>query len=321
MASPRVSTPRLLAYLGLGSLALLLGALGLLWIVFYQYVWLTKLPDWEVSSYLRNTSVRLWEWRLTRPAADSDGDGVPDWFESGTGQDPQNALGGFPVKVMPSRFFLFRGERTRLQLSLYFNSYRDVRWPIDNEVTVSADSPILLARDAGSEAAPSVGPLRIKSSPEGYVECDILWNVATDTERIRVVQTRNGRQVGDPFEIRAAGWRLPERPSWIRMRSPDIDGPYVPYVLAEPNKYFGPPPLAPHLEWEPPPEKETICMVEVARADVPDDWRDDSLTSPNSSPAVVTHGLGHYSFWGYKGKLLYRVVPVSPTKPETPSPN
>lgn len=255
----------------------------------------------------------LWDWRLRQPAKDSDGDGVTDWLEDLDHSDPHNALNSPLISVWASRFYFYREERSRLKFWLGIDGYKDVRWPIDTEVVVTCDSPILLAREADIATLPTKGPVRIKVTPDGYMECDVLWKVATDTERIRIVQTRSGRQIG-PLEIRAVGWRLQERRSWIRIRSPDIDDYYAGDRGSRPEGYFGPPPLAPYLEWEPLPMKETIYMVEIARADTPDEWRDGYLTEPGEPTSIVSSDFGRYSFW-YRGKFLYRVFPISAQRP------
>lgn len=320
MPSPRTFTLRHLWFLLGGLLSLLLVAVGLVWVVFHHPAWIESLPDTD-TFVVRRAVERLHAIRLRWPAVDSDGDGVVDWWEVAHETDPHDAT-KFPYRgVECQSVFAFRDERTRLRLQLNLGSgpgLLHVPWPIGTEADITAAGSILIP--AGKpEAAPTAGPLRVKPSPDGYLEFDVLCRQQRDADWIAAHNSVGGVQLSHPGIplIACIGWRLPARPARAEMRVPDVNRVSWGFPSSSNGLFwevFGPPPPMLHLDWEPLPGR-VFHLLEAARADAPDRWVGFHLANPNWPPWHLIGGVAEQIFPGYRGPVLYRATPVSDEPP------
>lgn len=300
---------RVFGLIGIGLLVLFTIGAVLDWALFrHRFTTLKYLPDTK-NRFVARAIDRIYKARLRMPSADADENGLPDWYER------TDCFKEYPnVEVRLRNQYVYRGERTHLRLKLEFLSEREVRWPRNTEVLITADAPVLLATDSADGTPPTTGPLRVRLTPQGNLDFDVLASSAQYNYPIQVTHARSGHVIR-PMDPSMAlfyvpGWRGPAKPCHIEDR--------VVYTI-----YQGPTPPAPapYLVWEPAPEAVAGYVVEIARADFPDEWVDvyrsmypdepTQLYSPQEFKGVLVDR----AFQGYRGPVIYRAVPVNSQRP------
>lgn len=321
--TPRPLLLRILGFVGLGLLVLLALVSSILWVLFHRPLWIDKIPDTE-GRWMHELAERAYRARLRWQAADTNDNGVPDWYEVSQGVGPRSNPGASVslCNISGRPWYVFLGERTRIRLMLGVNKYEDIRWPTNMEMQITAPGPILLAPGSPEGTPPTAGPLRVQVTPEGRLEFDVLRQRKEDAAQVKLTHARSGyayNQTNGCVPFLVTHWRLPPVPNRVENRVVDIsqyywNGP----VNIFGRESFGPPPPHLHLVWEPLPDPNTVYILQSARADAPDDWCAFEETKPGSPPAVIIGSRDRQPFPDYKGRLLYRVVPVSQEKPARP---
>lgn len=334
MPSPHAFIRRALPLLGLALFVPVALAAALWWIAFHHRDWIDDLPVAHFRQIQRGLD-RLYQARLSWPSKDANENGTPDWYEVSRGVDPRtNRSWEASAYVHNSQVYL--GERTPLHLLCDIDGhYHDIRWPIDTEVLITANAPVLLPTDAPDGTLPTTGPIRVKLSARGRLEFHVLL-LEPRTVNVGVAHARSGTIFWAPVytvaswrqpsaDFRADGWRLRELPSHVEL-SP-MSGNFDPlnWLMRE---TFGPPPLLRYLVWEPHPDINVDSAFEVARADAPEEWVGFPSGNipgldpiPRSNTPLQELELGRADrdvFPNYEGPLLYRVIAISNRRPVAP---
>lgn len=245
-----------------GALLLVVGtALGFWWVVTQHTEWLEPLLGEKGARKLCDRIVLL---RLQIPAADTDADGIPDWFEVYDNTDPRNGRQHaqfFALAHGLENFHVYAGERTRIRTRMIIPYHLHVAWPIGFRAHVSANRPVLCP--VGGKGPGVNGPLEIVTTWDGYLEFEILVPNGDPDLVVKFTKASDGDSLIYPsggYEtfVDCLGWRLPVVPSamilWIPEGINDLwavqtrtVSPGISEAIQVP--LFGPPAGLPHLAW------------------------------------------------------------------------
>lgn len=244
----------------------------------------------------------------TLMAGDRDADGVCDGVELLLGTDPRNSMSCPEFNFMwvsPDPKVAYCGERVAARC-LQVTELGDVRWPRGFRALVSANEPILLPKDGAGP--PTKGPLVVPVNESGEVKFDIMAESSFGDVRVEFGNAANNQ--GLKYEVaRFPGWRAPPITASIN------GGPSVAVPLSLPIFDDG----LRNIQWGAPVGWSSGYVIEAAREAGNGIWQPVHEVRPTETRWKFANDPWNY-FDDYTGPLKFRVVPVSPTPPESSPP-
>ncbi len=298
----------------------LLGMLLLMAVVFAGLGWMVardyKFP-WVSNALGDEKFIRLWHWysgfmESVMPG-DRDGDLVCDGAELFEGTDPNNPMSLSevagpcrPDSVIHPTIIPYCGERmaTRWMQGVDPRGTSTRRWPRGFHAVVSADQPILLAKDGAG--APTKGPLVVPVSESGELEFDILAERAFGAVLLDFRNPATKESFGW-LRVWCLGWRTAPVPVSIDGGSPDVA---FHNWVKWPDSYQD----AYKMKWVAPVGWTGGYVIEAAREQGDERWQ--PIHWEESAQTEWSFGFQNLEdFPDYTGPLKFRVVPVSATPP------